>query len=173
MLDRTAQQFDVTPSRLVADGGYGLAEMVGWLVDERGIEPHVRVFDKSERTNGTFSRSDFAFDPEGALYVCPGSKELRKYHRLFSKPRGSLLAEVPLPAHRRLWRVFGFDRGESRVRPPEPKAIGTIPGQGSQRDRMDFSQKQSNSRRPQGVCDVTGVRRQQGGHRVEGRWNGP
>src|SRR4029077_7495288 len=26
------------PSRLVADAGYGSAEMIGWLVDERGIE---------------------------------------------------------------------------------------------------------------------------------------
>ena len=56
MLDRTAEQFDLTPSRLVADGGYGSAEMVGWLVDERGIEPHVNLIDKSERTDGTFSR---------------------------------------------------------------------------------------------------------------------
>ena len=39
MLDRTAEQFDLTPLRLVGDGGYGSAEMVGWLVDERGIEP--------------------------------------------------------------------------------------------------------------------------------------
>ena len=38
MLDRTAAQFDLTPLRLVADGGYGSAEMVGWLVDERGVE---------------------------------------------------------------------------------------------------------------------------------------
>ena len=43
MLDRTAEQFGVTPSRLVADGGYGSAEMVGWLLDERGIEPHVII----------------------------------------------------------------------------------------------------------------------------------
>jgi hypothetical protein len=49
MIDRTAEQFDVTPSRLVADAGYGSAEMVGWLVDERGIEPHVKLMDKSER----------------------------------------------------------------------------------------------------------------------------
>jgi hypothetical protein len=35
MLDRTAEQFDLSPSRLVADGGYGSADMVGWLVDER------------------------------------------------------------------------------------------------------------------------------------------
>ena len=90
MLDRTAEQFDVTPSRLVADGGYGSAEMVGWLVDERGIEPHVKLIDKAERTDGTFSRSDFAFDPESNLYVCPGGKELKKYHRAFAKPRDGL-----------------------------------------------------------------------------------
>ena len=64
--------------------------MVGWLVDERGIEPHVNLIDKAERTDGTFSRSDFAFDPESNLYVCPGGKELRKYHRAFSKPRDGL-----------------------------------------------------------------------------------
>src|SRR5271155_4777324 len=74
MLDRTAEQFDVTPARLVADGGYGSAEMVGWLVDERGIEPHVKLIDKTERTDGTFSRSDFIFDPESNLYVCSGAK---------------------------------------------------------------------------------------------------
>ena len=67
--------------------------MVGWLVDERGIEPHVNLIDKAERTDGTFSRSDFAFDPESNLYVCPGGKELRKYHRAFSKPRDGLTKE--------------------------------------------------------------------------------
>ena len=64
MLDRTAEQFEVAPSRLVADAGYGSAEMIAWLV-ERGIEPHVKLMDKSERTDGTFSRSDFAFDFRG------------------------------------------------------------------------------------------------------------
>jgi hypothetical protein len=66
MLDRTAEQFDVAPC-LIADAGYGSAEMVGWLVDEGGIEPHVKLMDKSERTDGTLSRSDFAFDPERNL----------------------------------------------------------------------------------------------------------
>ena len=61
--------------------------MVGWLVDERGIEPHVNLIDKSERTDGTFSRSDFTFDTERDLYVCPGGMELRKYRRAFSTPR--------------------------------------------------------------------------------------
>ena len=64
--------------------------MVGWLVDERGIEPHVNLIDKAERTDGSFSRSDFAFLPESNLYLCPGGKGLRKYHRTFAKPRDGL-----------------------------------------------------------------------------------
>ena len=67
--------------------------MLGWLVDQRDIEPYVKVFDKSERTDGTFSRSDFAYDDETNVYVCPGGKELKKYHRDFSKPRGEGLTK--------------------------------------------------------------------------------
>src|SRR6201999_1973999 len=67
MLDRTAEQFDLAPSRLVADAGYGSAEMIGWLVDERGIEPNMNLIDKSERSYGNFSRREFAFDPAGKL----------------------------------------------------------------------------------------------------------
>jgi hypothetical protein len=50
----------------------------------------VKLIDKAERTDGTFSRSDFVFDPESNLYVCPGGTELRKYHRAFAKPRDGL-----------------------------------------------------------------------------------
>jgi hypothetical protein len=39
--------------------------MLGWLVYEHGIEPHVSVFDQSARTDGTFSRDDFTYDHEG------------------------------------------------------------------------------------------------------------
>ena len=53
----------------------------------------MNLIDKAERTDGTFSRSDFAFDPEGNRYVCPGGKELRKYHRSFSKPRDGVTKE--------------------------------------------------------------------------------
>jgi hypothetical protein len=87
MIDRTAEKFDVTPSRLVGDAGYGSGEMVAWLVDQRGIEPRVKLVDKSERTDGTFSRSDFVYDPERDLYECPGGRELRRYRRAFTKPR--------------------------------------------------------------------------------------
>ena len=56
MIERAMDRFDLYPRRLVGDSGYGSAEMLGWLVYEHGIEPHVTVFDKSARTDGTFSR---------------------------------------------------------------------------------------------------------------------
>ena len=93
MLDRTAEQFDVQPSRLVADAGYGSAEMLGWLVDERGIEPHVKVFDKSERTDGAFSRGHFAYDTEADVYICPGGNELMTYRRAFAVPRDGVMKD--------------------------------------------------------------------------------
>jgi hypothetical protein len=46
-------------ARLIGDTAYGAAEMLDWLVEDRGIEPHIPVFDKSRRTDGTFSREDF------------------------------------------------------------------------------------------------------------------
>jgi len=48
----------------------------GWLVYEHGIEPHVTVFDKSARKDGTFSRDDFTYDHERDLYYCPGGMAL-------------------------------------------------------------------------------------------------
>ena len=76
--------------------------MIGWLVDERGIKPHVKLMDKSERADGALSRSDFAFDPARSFYVCHGGKELRKYHRSFSKPRDERRHDDLLRAQARL-----------------------------------------------------------------------
>ena len=67
---------DLYPERLAGDAAYGSAEMLGWLVHERGIEPHVPVFDKSKRAGGTFSREDFTYDHHGDIYVCPAGKML-------------------------------------------------------------------------------------------------
>jgi len=121
MIDRAADQLDVRPSRLVADAGYGAAEMLGWLVDERGIEPHVKVFDKSERTDETFSRSDFAYDPEGDLYVCPGGKELRKRRRRFSSLRSEVTKEGTNHLSRQSARLRGL-RAEAQMLPEHAHA---------------------------------------------------
>jgi transposase len=76
MIERSAKNFALHPSRLLGDSAYGSAEMLGWLVDERGIEPHVTVFDKSARKDGTFSREDFSYEQASDVYICPSGKTL-------------------------------------------------------------------------------------------------
>jgi len=77
MIERSMDRFGLYPARLMGDSAYGSAEMLGWLVYEHGIEPHVTVFDKSARKDGTFSRADFTYDHEGDFYYCPGGTALR------------------------------------------------------------------------------------------------
>jgi transposase len=93
MLDRTRERFGLWPERLAADTGYGSAENLAWLVHEKGIEPHIPVFEKSAREDGIFSRSDFTFDHKRDAYICPGGKELKRYHRAFATPRDSVGAD--------------------------------------------------------------------------------
>jgi transposase len=76
MLERARGRFGLYPAKLIGDSAYGSAEMLGWLVYEHGIEPHVTVFDKSARRDGTFSREDFRYDRERDVYLCPGGKAL-------------------------------------------------------------------------------------------------
>jgi len=83
MIARVHDKHDLQPKRLAADTAYGSAEMLEWLVNQRQIEPHIPVIDKSERKDGTFSRSDFTYDLASDLYRCPGGKELRQYRRAF------------------------------------------------------------------------------------------
>ena len=87
MIDRVEERFDLKPNRLVGDSNYGSAAMVGWLVDEKQIEPHVPVVDKSERDDGTFSRSDFRWDEAANEYRCPAGKVLRNNWRPFKNVR--------------------------------------------------------------------------------------
>ena len=76
MIERTEDRLGLCPERLAADSAYGSAEMLGWLVNERAIEPHIPVFDKSARDDGTFSREDFAYNQKADVYVCPADKVL-------------------------------------------------------------------------------------------------
>src|SRR3974390_1180879 len=76
MIERTAKNFALHPCRLLGDSAYGSGDMLGWLVDKRGIQPHVTVADKSARKDGTFSREDFSYDQANDVYICPGDKAL-------------------------------------------------------------------------------------------------
>ena len=75
MVERVRRRFDLRPQRLAGDTAYGAARLLKWLVDHQ-IAPHVPVWDKSARTDGTFSRADFIFDRERNVYVCPSGKLL-------------------------------------------------------------------------------------------------
>lgn len=70
MLDRIKAQHDLNPERLIADSAYGSGPMLDWLV-KRSINPHIPVLDKAGRTDGTWSRADFKWDPENNQYICP------------------------------------------------------------------------------------------------------
>jgi hypothetical protein len=76
MIERSMDRFGLYPARLMGDSAYGSAEMLGWLVYEKGIEPHVTIFDKSARKDGTFSRDGFTYDHERDVYYCPGGTAL-------------------------------------------------------------------------------------------------
>ena len=52
MIRRVRDRFGLYPELLAADTAYGAADMLGWLVEGEGIEPHIPVFDKSERKDG-------------------------------------------------------------------------------------------------------------------------
>jgi transposase len=79
MIDRVEARNGIVPERLSGDTAYGSAEMLNWLVNERGIEPHIPVFDKSARKDGIFSRSDFKYDAEEDRYICPAGKDLKRF----------------------------------------------------------------------------------------------
>lgn len=83
MIERVQDKHDLHPDRLAADTAYGSAEMLEWLVNDRGIAPHIPIIDKSGRTDGTYSQADFSYDRAADLYRCPGDKELKQYRRAF------------------------------------------------------------------------------------------
>jgi transposase len=76
MINRTEQRFGLKPDRLAADTAYGSAGTLNWLVNDKGIAPHIPVIDKSKRADGTLSREDFTFDEDRDVYTCPAGKTL-------------------------------------------------------------------------------------------------
>jgi hypothetical protein len=87
MIERVEERFDLKPERLIGDMAYGNAELLGWMVNDKGIEPHVPVWDRTQRDDGTLSSSDFQWDEQADEYRCPQGKALRKQRRTFKNLR--------------------------------------------------------------------------------------
>ena len=82
MIERTEKRFGLKPQRLAGDTAYGAAPMLNWLVEEKQIAPHIPVFDRSKREDGTFSREDFRYDEASDTYTCPAGKPLTTTGRI-------------------------------------------------------------------------------------------
>jgi Transposase DDE domain len=76
MIERTAKTFGLKPKRLAADTAYGTGKLLAWLLN-KDITPHIPVWERYERTDGMFSRSDFTYDAERDVYICPNGRPLR------------------------------------------------------------------------------------------------
>jgi hypothetical protein len=74
MIERVEQRFGLKPDRLVGDTAYGTAPMLGWMVQDKGIEPHVPVWDKTERKDGTLSSSEFVWNEQSTKEANWGRK---------------------------------------------------------------------------------------------------
>src|SRR5580693_8104920 len=111
MLERTETRFGIKPASLTADSAYGSAESLAWLVKQKTTTPHISVFDKSNRTDGTFSRADFVFAPERDRYTCPAGKELVQFRRTYAAPRSGVTAEGT-----RLYRASKLDCDVCRLK---------------------------------------------------------
>jgi hypothetical protein len=82
MIERTEKRFGLKPQRLAGDTAYGAAPMLNWLVEEKQIAPHIPVFDRSKREDGTFSREEFRYDEITDTYTCPAGNTLTTTGRI-------------------------------------------------------------------------------------------
>lgn len=94
MIDRVEQRFGLKPDRLVGDTAYGTAPMLAWMVEDKGLAPHVPVWDRSDRKDGTLSSSEFDWDAQAKQYRCPQGHALLSERRPFTKPRDHVTKEA-------------------------------------------------------------------------------
>ena len=71
MVERVEDRFGIKPKHLIGDTAYGTAALLSWMVDEKHIEPHVPVWERYRRTDGSLSSDAFQWDEERDEYRCP------------------------------------------------------------------------------------------------------
>ncbi|CAD6563112.1 transposase [Paraburkholderia sabiae] len=93
MIDRVEERFHLRPERLVGDTAYGTGKMLGWMVEEKGIEPHVPVWQRAAHADNVFPNSDFDWIEQANEYRCPGGHALRSNWRAFKNARTHVTKE--------------------------------------------------------------------------------
>jgi hypothetical protein len=92
MISRVEERFALKPDRLIGDTKYGTAELLGRMVNEKNIEPHVSVWDRTQRDDDTLSSSEFRWDEQANEYRCPAPSKgpIRASLPSPRRPRGSM-----------------------------------------------------------------------------------
>lgn len=90
MIERVEENYNITPQRLIGDTAYGAAPMLAWIVETKGIEPHVPVWDKTQREDGSLSIGEFVWKEAADEYICPQGHELRREWRAFKVARNHI-----------------------------------------------------------------------------------
>ena len=151
-----------------------------WLV-ERRIDPHIPVWDKAKRDDGTFSREDFTYDKARDIYICPGGKTLRTTGTLHSDntyryiARKSDCDHCPLKANccpnapaRRIPRDPNEEARDYTRALMETEAYAVSSGQRKKVERLFGEAKTNLSLTRLRLRGLSGVRRvPAGGHRPE------
>ncbi len=90
MIEHLEHRFAIKPTRLIGDMAYGKDESLAWMVHDKAIEPHVPLWDRTQRTDDTLSSSDFRWYEERNEYRCPQDWALRTDWRTFRNPRSRI-----------------------------------------------------------------------------------
>ncbi len=75
LLFRSACRWKIRPHHVTADGKYGTAENIA-RVEHSGIRAYLALHEAGGRV-GFFRKSEFAYDAQKDLYVCPAGQTLR------------------------------------------------------------------------------------------------
>lgn len=87
MIDRVERRFGIKPGYLIGDTAYGNAATLGWLVNEKQIDPYIPVWSTADRREEIIPSSDFTWDERKDEYRCPAGHRLRREWRSFKNPR--------------------------------------------------------------------------------------
>src|SRR5215467_1400607 len=87
MIDRVERRFGIKPGYLIGDTAYGNAATLGWLVNEKQIDPYIPVWSTADRREEIIPSSDFTWDERKDEYRCPRGQPLRREWRPFRTSR--------------------------------------------------------------------------------------
>jgi len=87
MLDRVQERFGIKPAHLIGDTAYGTGEMLGWLVNDKQIDPYIPVWSRADAEEGIIPSTEFKWNEKADEYRCPRGHALRRGWRPFKNPR--------------------------------------------------------------------------------------